>query len=185
MAFFRKSAPTEPMAVTMAGVKMGDRLLAVGARDSALIAALAAKTGLSGRACAVDADAERVKAAGPAIEREGSLVEVTRAPWGMLPYDEKSFDVVVVRDVLMTLPADARSLAAGELLRVLRPGGRAVVIESAPRGGIGALFNKIEMDSTYVSSGGAVKALSRAGFAATRVLAEHEGLIFVEGVKRA
>src|SRR5262249_14108216 len=134
MAFFRKSAPAEPLAVTMAGVKMGDRLLAGGVRDTSLIASLAAKTGRSGHAWAVDADAERVKAAGPAIEREGALVEVTRAPWGMLPYDEDSFDVAVVRDVLMTLPADARSLAVGEVLRVLRPGGRAIVIESAPRG---------------------------------------------------
>ena len=167
----------------MTGVKLGDRVLIVGVRDTALVAALAAKSGLSGQACAIDADAERVKAAGPAIEREGALVDVKRAPWGMLPFDESSFDIAVIRDVLMTLPPDARSLAAGELLRVLRPGGRAIAIETAPRGGFGALFNKVEMDSTYVSSGGAQKALARAGFGAVRQLAEHEGLVYTEGIK--
>lgn len=183
MGLFRKAA-AEPLAVTMTGVKLGDRVLIVGVRDTALVAALAAKSGLSGQASAIDADAERVKAAGPAIEREGALVDVARAPWGMLPFDESSFDVAVIRDVLMTLPADARSLAAGELLRVLRPGGRAIVIETAPRGGFGALFNKVEMDSSYVSSGGAQKTLARAGFGAVRQLAEHDGLVFVEGIKR-
>ncbi len=167
----------------MTGVKLGDRVLIVGVRDTALIAALATRSGLSGRACAIDADAERVKSAGPAIEREGALVEVTRAPWGMLPFDESSFDIAVIRDVLMALPADARSLATGELLRVLRPGGRAIVIETAPRGGFGALFNKLEIDSTYLSSGGAAGTLTRARFAAVRQLAEHEGLTYTEGIK--
>ena len=122
MAFFRKSAPGDPLAVTMAGVKLGDRVLAMGMRDTTLIAALAAKSGLTGRACAVDADEARVKSAAAAIEREGALVEATRAPWGMLPYDDDSFDVVVVRDVFMILPSQARALAASGLLRVLRPG---------------------------------------------------------------
>jgi ubiquinone/menaquinone biosynthesis C-methylase UbiE len=167
----------------MTGVKLGDRVLIVGVRDIALIAALATKSGLTGQACAIDADAERVRTAGPAIEREGALVEVTRAPWGMLPFDEGSFDIAVVRDVLMALPADARSLAAGELLRVLRPGGRAIVIETAPRGGFGALFNTVEIDSTYLSSGGAQKALTRAGFGAVRQLAERDGLAYFEGIK--
>src|SRR5258708_23225934 len=150
MAFFRKSAPAEPLAVTMAGIKLGDRVLAIGARDTALIAALAVKTGLTGRACVVDADAALVEAAAPAIEREGGLAEVTRAPWGMLPYDDASFDVLVVRDVLSTLGAEARSYAASEGLRVLRPGGRAIVIEPAPRGGVvGALWSRTHIEPDY------------------------------------
>ena len=84
----------------------------------------------------------RSKKAAASIEAGGVLAEVTRAPWGMWPYDEGSFDVAVVRDLLPTLTPDDRSRCVSEVLRVLRPGGRAVVIEPAPRGGFGALLSR-------------------------------------------
>jgi ubiquinone/menaquinone biosynthesis C-methylase UbiE len=186
MPFFRKSAPTDPLAVTMTGVKLGDRFLAIGLGDPLLTAALAAKAGLTGRACAVDADPDRMKVGAAAVEREGALIEAVHAPWDNLPYEDGSFDVAVVRDVLPALPADARTRAAGAVYRALRPGGRAVVIDSAGRGGlVGALLHRTHGgDSDYAASGGAVAALTQAGFAAVRQLAEHEGHVFVEGIKK-
>jgi ubiquinone/menaquinone biosynthesis C-methylase UbiE len=180
--WFKKTPQTEPLPVTMAGVKLGDRFLAVGVRDPALIATLAAKAGLTGTACAVDADEQRVKHAALAIERDGVLADVIRAPFGMLPYDEASFDVAVIRDLLMTLTPDVRSRCVSEVLRVLRPGGRAVVIEPAPRGGFGALLNRQTVDPTYQ---GPVKALGDGGFAAVRELAERDGIVYAEGIKKA
>jgi SAM-dependent methyltransferase len=182
MGLFRKPAPGEPLAVTMAGVKLGDRFLAVGVRDPALIAVLAAKAGLTGTACAVDADEAAVAKAAGSIERDGVLAEVTRAPWGMWPYDEGSFDVAVIKDLLPTLTADNRGRCVSEVLRVLRPGGRAIVIEPAPRGGIGALLNRQVTDPSYT---GAVTTLQDEGFAATRQLAERDGVLYVEGIKKA
>jgi ubiquinone/menaquinone biosynthesis C-methylase UbiE len=185
MSFFKRPAPVEPLAVTMAGVTLGKRVLIVGARDTALAAALAAKAGLTGRACVVDADDDRVKFAALAIEREGVLAEVATASWETLPYDAGAFDIAVVRDVLMALADDLRSRAAGEILRVLRPGGRVLIIEAAQRAGFGALRLRPQIDGTYASSGGAPNALSKAGFAAVRELAERDGIRYVEGVKKA
>ena len=54
-SWFRKSA-LESLPVAMSGVKLADRLLVIGASDPALAAALAAKVGLTGRACVVDKD---------------------------------------------------------------------------------------------------------------------------------
>src|SRR5437868_15087196 len=100
MGLFRKTAPGEPLAVTMAAVKLGNRFLAVGVRDPALIAVLAAKAGLTGTACAVDADESAVTRAAAAIEAAGALADVTRAPWTGWPYADGSFDVALIRDLL-------------------------------------------------------------------------------------
>ena len=166
----------------MAGVKLGDRFLAVGLGDPALIAALAVKSGLTGEARAIDPDAARVEKARAAIEREGALVEVTCAPWGMWPFDAESVDVAVISNLLLTLPADARSRCIAETLRVLRPGGRAIVIEPARRGGIGALLHREVFDPSYP---GPVQSLKDEGFVAVRQLADAGGSIFVEGIKKA
>lgn len=182
MALFRKTQPSEPLAVTMAGVRLGNRFLAVGVRDPGLITVLSAKAGLTGTACAVDADEDAVKKAAAAIEAGGALADVTRAPWGLWPYDESSFDVAVVRDLLPTLTSDNRARCVAEMLRVLRPGGRAVVIEPAPRGGFGALFTRQTVDPNYR---GPLQALKDAGFAAIRELANSDGVLYAEGIKRA
>ena len=182
MAWFRKTQKAEPLPVTMAGVKLGDRFLAVGVRDPALIAVLAARAGLTGTACAVDADEAAVIKAAAAIERDGVLAEVARAPWGMWPYNADSFDVALIRDLLPTLTSDSRWRCVSDVLRVLRPGGRAIVIEPAPRGGFGALLNRQAVDPDYP---GAVKTLKDGGFAAVRKLAERDGVLYVEGIKKA
>ena len=75
MAWFRKGTPTEPLALSMTGVKLGDRLLVIGANDPQLIAALAIKSGLTGRASVVDADSARASRAAGASGREGALGE--------------------------------------------------------------------------------------------------------------
>lgn len=184
MFWMKKSAPAEPLAVSMSGVKLGDRLLVIGCGDATLIAQLAVKTGLTGRNCALDEDEGRVAAAGKRIEHEGALVETLTAPLTMLPLDDESFDIVVLRDVLGALDMHRRLACVGEANRVLRPGGRCVAIETAPRGGLGALLQRRPMNTEYVSSGGAERALSTGGFRAVRVLAERDGLQFVEGTKR-
>jgi ubiquinone/menaquinone biosynthesis C-methylase UbiE len=168
MGWFRKAAARDALAVTMAGVKLGDRFLSVGLRDRALVAALAAKAGLTGRACVIDADPALASSGAATLEAEGALAEVVHAPWDALPYDAASFDVALVRDVWSALIPDQKVRSAREVLRVLRGGGRVVVVEGA----------KTKAESLTTP-------LKDAGFAAVRVLAEADQLIFVEGIKKA
>jgi ubiquinone/menaquinone biosynthesis C-methylase UbiE len=184
MPWFRKST-LDPLAVTMPGIKLGDRLLVVGGGDAALTAALAGKAGLTGRACVVDASAETTARVAAAVERHGILIESFTAPWTMLPFDPGAFDAVIIRNVLKELDETARLRAVGEVLRVLRPGGRAVVIEDTGRGGLASLWRGDPADPRYVRSGGATHVLEAAGFRGVRTLAEREGQLFVEGVKAA
>jgi ubiquinone/menaquinone biosynthesis C-methylase UbiE len=182
LPFFRRE-DRYALSVSMAGVKLGDHVLQVGCGDGGLLAALAAKTGLTGRACGVDEDAAAVAQAQAAAARAGVLIETETAPYTMLPYGGSDFDLVVLRDVLASMRPEQRVLSLREILRVLRPGGRCLVIEPAPRGGLGALVGPKPRDRYYASTGGAEGALRAEGFKATRRLAEREGLAFVEGVK--
>jgi SAM-dependent methyltransferase len=63
-----------------------------------------------------------------------------------LPFDDASFDVVLSTFGVMFTPDHRR--AAGEMLRVLRPGGRIAMANWTPGGFIGRLFKVI---GTYVS----------------------------------
>ena len=60
--FFRKLGDKHDLAVSMVGIKLGNALLQLGCGDGGLLAALAAKVGLTGRAAAVDATPEGVAA---------------------------------------------------------------------------------------------------------------------------
>lgn len=167
----------------MVGVKLGDRLLQIGCGDGGLLAALGSKVGLTGRACGVEPDANQAVRARATAEREGVLVEVVVAPYGMLPYDDESFDVIAVRDVIGALRPYERVRCLQDAYRVLRPGGRIIVIEAAERGGLGKFLTDRSADPSYANAGRASGALRAEGFAPVRVIAEREGFAFTEGTR--
>jgi ubiquinone/menaquinone biosynthesis C-methylase UbiE len=169
----------------MAGAKLGNRVVILGCRDPQLIAGLASKTGLTGRTVAVDTSAERAEAARHIALGEGALVETVSAPFDALPLDADAFDLVVLRDVLPGLELAPRLVLLQEAQRVLRPGGRCIVIDSKPaRGGLANLFRRKQDEEPSPEAQAIAEALRTRGFVAVRPLAEREGLMFVEGVKR-
>lgn len=180
MKWFRRSEP-EPLGVTMSGVKLGDRLLMIGGSDPRLLSGVAAKTGLTGRACVVDDSSERTAAAVAEAERQGALVEGFTAQCAALPFSDGDFDVVIIRAVLPALSPALRIACVSEVRRVLRPGGRALVIDGTERSGLSAVLSR----QSAGDEGDAVRTLETAGFRAVRTLAEREGLLFVEGAKAA
>lgn len=183
--FLKRDSP-HALAVGMVGVKMGDRLLQVGCADGGRMAAIAAKVGLSGRAVVVAPDQPSAERARKGAEAEGVLVEIEVAPATQLPADENAFDIAVADDtggLFGTMRPEDRVAAFRELLRVLRPGGRAMVVGTAPRGGLGALLSRAQSGPPFAASGAAIKSLEAEGFRSARILAEREGLVFVEAVK--
>jgi ubiquinone/menaquinone biosynthesis C-methylase UbiE len=162
----------------MIGLKMGDRLLQLGAGDGALLAALGGKVGLTGRACGVDESDEGVARAQLAADREGVLLELQRAPYAALPFDSGAFDVTIVNAVARDASPEARVAIFAEAARVLRSGGRCIIVDTVPRGGLGALVGGPKADPTYRPE----ELLRSAGFRAVRTLAERGGVRFVEGI---
>ena len=185
--FFRIRKPRlEPFALTMAAARMGERVLQIGIDDPALATALAAKAGLSGYAAlVVDGTSQAERATGAAAEA-GVFLDVKVAPLHALPLESASFDLIVVHGMRGLLASSEEVVPGGvlgEAYRVLRPGGRTVVIEAVRRGGLGALLRPASVDEKYMESGGTESILTAAGFRPVRTLAVREGYRFTEGLK--
>ncbi len=182
MKLFGRKAAESPLVVGMTGVKMGDRIAQIGCAHGGRLAAVAAKVGLSGRAVAVVPDEASMARVQKGAAAQGVLVDVERSATTRLPLEDHGFDLVIVDDaggLLTTMADEPRAQTVREALRVLRPGGRVMVIGSLGKSGLAAL----------IGGGGAGPSfdpqpvLEANGFKFVRRLAEREGLSFVEGLK--
>jgi ubiquinone/menaquinone biosynthesis C-methylase UbiE len=182
MFFLRKSS-LELLPVAMSGVRMGERALQIAIDDASLAGAIAAKVGLSGTAAIAVADDASAAKAREGAAKAGALVDVHVAPLQTLPFADNAFDAVVVHAMggLLTAMDEAMRVATlREANRVLRSGGRVVIIETGARGGLRGLIGGGAAPGDPKAT---VAALTTAGFRGARVLAEREGYRFVEGMK--
>lgn len=183
MFFLRKSS-LELLPVAMSGVRMGERALQMAIDDPALAGAIAAKVGLSGHAAIAVADEQSAARARDGASKAGALVDVQVTSLQLLPFEGSAFDVVVVHAMSGLLAAMDDTLRVATLRdahRVLRTGGRVVIIEAGERGGIRGLLGG---GSAAAGDGtSTVASLTAAGFRGARVLAEREGYRFIEGMK--
>jgi ubiquinone/menaquinone biosynthesis C-methylase UbiE len=186
--FLRRSKHTrDPLAVAMSGVRLGERVLQVGVDDARLVGLIASKTGLSGSAACVVADAQQASKAKGGADQAGVLMEIAVVPAGTLPHPDGGFDVAVIHSVsglLASLDTAARRTLLGESARVLRAGGRIIVIEPGTRTGLGSMLRPApSSQAAYDAAGGAVADLRAAGFSPVRELGDREGFRFAEGLK--
>ena len=187
--FLRKSSVgTEPLAVTMSGVRLGERTLQVGLDDPQIAAAIAAKTGITGQAAIVVADDAAAASARAAIADSGGLGDVHVAgSLHALPFADQAFDLVVVhtaRGLLASLARDVRERVLAECRRVLRIGGRVLALEAgSPTGLRGLLGGGAKHEGQYEAAGGTPAALESAGFRGVRTLGDRQGYRFIERLK--
>ena len=133
----------DPLAISMAGVKLGERLLQIGVDDASLTGLLAAKTGLSGTAAHMVATDDEAVKVNRGAKKAGVLVEVRVGPLDRLPFDDAAFDLVVIhsaRGQLASADSDERTAALQACRRVLRPGGRLVTIEAGTSTGLRSML---------------------------------------------
>jgi ubiquinone/menaquinone biosynthesis C-methylase UbiE len=174
--FFLRKPNLERLPVAMSGVRMGERVLQIGVGDASLVGAIAAKVGLSGHAAVAVTDERQAARARAGAAAAGALVDVQTTQTAF-PFADEAFDVVVVHAAAVSL-GDQPSVLLSESRRVLRRGGRIVVIE-----GRGRRWFPRTPPATDVDSTAGVQALTTTGFKAARVLAEREGYRFLEAVK--
>lgn len=122
--------------VRAAGVRPGDRVLDVGCGPGRLVRRLARAAGPSGAVVGADPS-------GPMLDharRHAARLPTAsfhRAPAQDLGLPDASFDVVTSTFVLHHVPPGARAAALGEMCRVLRPGGRLLLVDAYPTGALG------------------------------------------------
>jgi SAM-dependent methyltransferase len=128
-----------PTLVAATGVRAGDRVLdvAAGTGNAAVPAAL---TGAE--VVASDLTPELFVAGRQFAARNGVEITWEEGDADALPYDDDSFDVVLSCVGVMFAPH--HQLAADELLRVCRPGGRIGLLSWTPTGFVGELFRTMK-----------------------------------------
>lgn len=182
MFFLRKSS-LERLPVTMSGVRRGERALQIGIDDPSLAGAIAAKVGLTGHAAIAVNDDRKAATARAAAATAGVLADVQVTPLDSLPFPSDAFDAIVLHAAADAVPplenaAGIAMLREGQ--RVLRTGGRIIILEGRGRRG---LWTRLRGRQMPPRPGAAVDALGAAGFRASRQLAEREGYRFTEGLK--
>jgi ubiquinone/menaquinone biosynthesis C-methylase UbiE len=182
--FLRQSTVgREPLAIAMSGVRMGERLLQIGIDTPLVTSLLAAKPGLSGESSIVVADEATAARARKAVSETGALVTVAVHALDALPFHDDAFDIVAFHNRTGQLAShldgpDLRALE--ESRRVLRSGGRVVVLEKGAPSGLTAIFQPRSEQGRPETT---IRALEAAGFRAVRMLGDRDGYRFVEGLK--
>jgi len=112
-----------------ARLKPGDSVLDVGCGSGSLAIAAKQQVGSTGTVYGLDASSEMIARAEKKAEKTGVEVVFKEAFAQSLPFPESQFDVVLSTMILHHLPPLARRELACEILRVLKPGGRVLVID--------------------------------------------------------
>lgn len=107
----------------IAGVSQGQHVLDVGCGTGTLALAAQKRVGTEGRVVAIDASPEMLARARKKASAQGAAIDFLVAAAENLPEPAASFDAVLSSTVLHCLDARSRSLAIGEMARVLKSAG--------------------------------------------------------------
>jgi ubiquinone/menaquinone biosynthesis C-methylase UbiE len=167
-------------ALAMVGAKSGLQVIVLGAGDGKVAAAIAQVTGLNGRTLVVDPSADARARVERAASEAGALVDFQQSALAHLPDDLGDFDIAVVHQRLSVAGEDPAPVIT-EAVRVLRPGGRVVVIEGVMQTG---WRDRLRAPRQTKIEGSVIeRLLTAAGLRATRLLAEADGVTYAEGAK--
>jgi ubiquinone/menaquinone biosynthesis C-methylase UbiE len=113
----------------LAGLQAGNVILDVGCGTGTLLLAAAERVGPSGALHGLEPSAEMAAHARHKAEAHRVPLQVVEGSADRLPYPRTSFDAVFSTLVFHHLPRSMQAGAIREMRRVLRPGGRAVIVE--------------------------------------------------------
>jgi ubiquinone/menaquinone biosynthesis C-methylase UbiE len=113
----------------LANLQPGESMLDVACGTGTLAIAARRKVGPQGRVTGIDASAEMIARARTKAQRAGLDIAFVEGAAQKLPFDDAQFDIVTGTLMLHHLAKPARTAFAREALRILKPGGRLLLID--------------------------------------------------------
>jgi ubiquinone/menaquinone biosynthesis C-methylase UbiE len=127
----------------LAELRSGDAVLDVGCGTGTLLVEAAKRVGQSGSAHGIDRSAEMLAHARHKAAAQGIVASLVEGSSNHLAFPDASFDVVFSTLMLHHLPAPMQIATVAEMRRVLRPGGRIVIVDMQRPRKISAVFSHI------------------------------------------
>lgn len=119
--------------IGLAGVEPGESVLDVGCGTGTLAVLAKSRVGPGGRVHGIDPSPEMIARAKRKAVKAGADVEFETGFVQALPYPEARFDVVLSTLMMHHVPRAARHACVGEIRRVLKPTGRALIVDFGAR----------------------------------------------------
>src|SRR5215213_8128705 len=117
------------MTIALARIQPGERVLEVGCGTGDVALAACAPAGPRGSVAGIDAGPEMIAVARAKAARAGVTIDFRVEPIEALSYPDASFDVVLSSLMMHHLPDDLKRQGLAEVARVLKPGGRLLIVD--------------------------------------------------------
>ncbi|MCB9078808.1 MAG: methyltransferase domain-containing protein [Anaerolineaceae bacterium] len=138
--------------VALAQIKPGDTVLDVGCGTGSLALVAKEQAGPTGRVYGIDASPEMIAIAQQKAAQAGSNITFQVDVIERLSFPDNQFDVVLSSLMMHHLPDDLKSQGLTEIYRVLKPGGRVLVVDVESSTG-GSLRQKVKDIAIHMHGG--------------------------------
>ena len=136
------------MTIALARIQPGDRVLEVGCGTGDVAIAACAPAGPRGSVSGIDAGMEMIAVARDKAARAGVSVDFRVEPIEALSYPDATFDIVLSSLMMHHLPDDLKRQGLAEIARVLKPGGRLLIVDvKRPSTRLGRILNRLMLHS--------------------------------------
>jgi ubiquinone/menaquinone biosynthesis C-methylase UbiE len=120
------------MTVDLAHIQAGEKVLEVGCGTGSLTLAAKKRAGPAGEVHGIDAAPEMIRVARRKAARAGADIDFRVGLIQDIPFPDAQFDVVLASFMIFHMPEETRCKGLAEIRRVLKPGGRLLIVDFEP-----------------------------------------------------